>query len=1480
MNNEENTILVDLHDRITEAYYGKLGDKLMRETQKRIHWICKQVNGQKILDVGCSQGILPILLGREGKKVTGLDISQKAINHANEILVNEEEDVKENVDFLRANFMLQDFGDDKFDTIIIAEVLEHLVNPIDFIEKSKSLLTEKGSLIITIPFGINDYIDHKHTYYLTEMYQMLHGDFTVADISILGKWIGFIALYNKSKNTTPLQKIDIDEVKKIEDAFYTIEREIIDTNQSTIKQLNDARSKYRSTSEQITKLKNQAINEKQKYEDKLNEARQKYHKASHQINLLKEQINETEKKHTELQARENYLNVDLTKAKNEISSLKKSLEIAKLFKIKLEKCRTTASFQLGHVLIHETGSIRDLISLPGKIWKIKSKKQLPFRQLTHKKEQKLTRSKPSVTLNKGSTKKSKSQKNFTTNKKTKELKIACIMDPFTYGSYSYEATFLQLTPRNWKEEIIAFSPDLLFIESAWRGKNELWWNTIGKKCNELIEIINYCNNSNIPTVFWNKEDPVHFSTFINTAALFDFVFTTDIDMIDKYKTALQHDNVYLLPFACQPKVNNPIEKYPRKDAFCFAGAYYVRYPHRIKDLDEFMLRLPEAKPIEIYDRNYGKDDPNYMFPDQFKPYIVGTLPFDEIDKAYKSYNYAINLNSVKQSQSMFARRVYEVLASNTVTISNFSRAVRVLFGDLVLTSDSGSELVKRVSEKSQDEIFLKKHKLYALRKVLSEHTYKHRLEYLTSKVYDRKVEDSSSQITMICFVQDIVAYEQCLEAFNKQNYKYKKLLIVTDHYNGKNNCNDVKIIAFNDAKNKTINELYPSTDYIGIINADDFYGANYLTDLAITSCYFDGDVIGKGSYYHCTDGDNIALQNNNTQYHIVNSLPLHTSIIKKEKLSSLKIIEIQKIATSNELGNVKCLSTDEFNYCQNGNKLPSKLIELIEANTIKFPGISMAELTKYSEKKVNAPIEKETECLSGTTLAKSINTHKNSEVSFEVNDESINISSMLASDKHQNIYNPDLYNLNTLGFSKQQAIYLDMGTGLDVMLIVVYLDEHKQKTSHQSFMPNKNETLSIPDNTTWIQFGFRIKGAGRVNLTALELSHRVLNPAIMIGQTEHLILTNHYPSYDDLYRNAFIHSRAKAYQEQGVNTEIFKLRGDTQVSYDEFENIDVITGPSSTLRNLLDNNNYKSILVHFLDEQMWAVLQNYVDKKNIFVWVHGSEIQPWHRRKFNYTTQEELDKAKSLSAKRMKLWQQILEKPHPNLKLIFVSQYFAEEVQEDLKLTIPDENKVIIHNYINTDLFEYAPKDIEQRKKILSIRPYASRNYANDLSVEAILELSNKAYFNELKFHMIGDGTLFDETLEPLKRFSNVLIEKRFLTHSEIAVLHKKYGIFMVPTRADTHGVSRDEAMSSGLIPLTNAVTAIPEFVDEECGILADGNDAHGLAEGIAKIYEHPELFQKMSEYAAKRVRKQCGFEQTIGKELELFSSTHTQKNT
>ena len=270
---------------------------------------------------------------------------------------------------------------------------------------------------------------------------------------------------------------------------------------------------------------------------------------------------------------------------------------------------------------------------------------------------------------------------------------------------------------------------------------------------------------------------------------------------------------------------------------------------------------------------------------------------------------------------------------------------------------------------------------------------------------------------------------------------------------------------------------------------------------------------------------------------------------------------------------------------------------------------------------------------------------------------------------------------------------------------------------------------------------------------------------------------------------------------------------------------------------------------------MWQVVEKYFLNAKIIIWLHGAEIQSWKRRMFNYKNTAEEDNARANGERRDEFWRRLINSKHPNIHFVFVSKYFHREVVSDLGIEFLAGNVHIINNPIDTELFQYREKDSEQRKKILSIRPYASRVYANDLLVKTIITLSNRSYFEELQFLIVGDGVLFDETTAPLKQYKNVEIHKGFLSQTEIAKLHKDYGIFLCPSRMDTQGVSRDEAMASGLVPVTNDVGAISEFVDAGSGFLCESENYEQMADCLEKLYRAPALFQLMSVAASKSVR-------------------------
>ncbi len=70
---------------------------------------------------------------------------------------------------------------------------------------------------------------------------------------------------------------------------------------------------------------------------------------------------------------------------------------------------------------------------------------------------------------------------------------------------------------------------------------------------------------------------------------------------------------------------------------------------------------------------------------------------------------------------MFARRVFELMSSNTLVLSNYSRGTDEMFGDLIVYPDKQPDRLHSLSESDVDGL-----RERALNKVLEEHTYKHR----------------------------------------------------------------------------------------------------------------------------------------------------------------------------------------------------------------------------------------------------------------------------------------------------------------------------------------------------------------------------------------------------------------------------------------------------------------------------------------------------------------------------------------------------------------------------------------------------------------------------------------------------------------------------------------------------------------------------------------------------------------------------------
>lgn len=221
------------HDQINEVYYGRVFDTFaQRVNRERVHWICEQAAGQKVLDIGCSQGIVSILLGRTGFDVTGIDVESDAIEYATKELHKEENEVAEKVNFIHANALTYDFGTDQYDTVIAAEIIEHLVQPHLLYKKIYEVLNPNGRVIITTPFGIMDYHDHKKTYCLSSLLKEINPYFIARQVHFVGNWICLTAERRKEISHRNLSVLDYSLVEQAENKFIDIERYWMDISRT------------------------------------------------------------------------------------------------------------------------------------------------------------------------------------------------------------------------------------------------------------------------------------------------------------------------------------------------------------------------------------------------------------------------------------------------------------------------------------------------------------------------------------------------------------------------------------------------------------------------------------------------------------------------------------------------------------------------------------------------------------------------------------------------------------------------------------------------------------------------------------------------------------------------------------------------------------------------------------------------------------------------------------------------------------------------------------------------------------------------------------------------------------------------------------------------------------------------------------------------------------------------------------------------
>lgn len=1045
-----------------------------------------------------------------------------------------------------------------------------------------------------------------------------------------------------------------------------------------------------------------------------------------------------------------------------------------------------------------------------------------------------------------------------------DLRVAVIMDPFSLASFGPECRLLQLHPERWLNQLEAEPPHVLLVESAWTGADGEWRGLVERAPPVLKDIVACCRQAGIPTVFWNKEDPLHFDAFLPTAKLFDHVFTTDAAAIPRYKRELGHDRVGVLPFALQPRSHHPIGDEVRLSSSVFAGAWYGNLPERCADFEQVVDALALAGPVVIHDRHDGQGNAHQMFPARYREMLQPAVPYECTPSLFRSHWIGINLNTIKQSPTMFARRALELIGCNTSVYGNHALGLGTTFGSLTVSSNEPEVLLKAAwSElRDPDAIVHRQRRLRALRKALSEHTWSHRLAAVANAAWSSRAPASAfdGRIWVIAQVDGKDALDRVVQMHAAQRGVDSTLALVLPQ--------ELELPP----GAVRLDEVEPAADdWIALFHSGDQYGAHYLEDLALARAFGQGEVLGKASWFASDQAGGLQLQNPGSEYRCVPALACRRSLWRRDR-GAADLIAIAADPDCAGFEGERLVSVDALNYVAGASAVDIAALE----GPCMDEGAAWSGIEEFSAGMQSAadPAAIDSDALDGRQIAHLFNCGVvPGRTSASPRGRRLEICSFLDEGAEDAMFSAPLSRELMERDGRVEAT-LQMSPASQVHFYLDELDDSGRASIRTPLLRGVPARLAPAPGTAGYRIAVRLKGQFVRALDGIWLGGFSAQPLVLPGNNRVLLVCNGYPEAGTLYRNAFIHRRVLAYMARGVGVDVVWVSEREPPRSYAFEGVTVRVCSPGALAATLHLSRHQVIAVHMLDAAIWEGLADAARTRRVVVWLHGAEIQPWERRAFNYEDEQSLGVAKAESAERMAFWRELLANPPHGLHLVFVSRRFAEDALRDLGVRPPDSLWSVIHNPIDTDLFSYRPKSPEQRFRILSIRPHQSRIYANDLIAGTVMLLREHPLFESLQFTFVGDGPLWHANFGELSALSNVNLVRKFLTQQEIAKLHKQHGIFLVPTRGDTQGVSRDEAMASGLVPVTNGVGSVPEFVDEQSGIVCAPERPEALANAIIELASNPGYFQSLSANAADRVREQSGVRKVVGFELSILGVT------
>ena len=907
-------------DRVSEAYKGEIwAEASTQRLRDRVHWMCSQVSGTRVLDVGCSQGIASILLAREGCEVVGIDVQQSRIDYAIGDLEGESEETRRRVRFMVADGADLPFGDATFDTVLLGEVVEHLAVPDRVLREIQRVLVTGGRLILTTPFGdSHHHSDHKQIFFPENFVEMVTGRFSIQQADIWNDYFLVVAISDGGGDAEKALRLLDDAVGR---SIEATQQRLHESRQRAIRlqrQLNEARAKVDELRAELSEAN-----------DGTKTLSERLHVMVEDMDRLSRQVEDRDVVVLE--------NAQLkVRSANAVRWARQSQE--RLDRLELQLWRTRHDLAIARWR-REAMLNRKWWRLAGVLADVRNRPRraalLPFdaiRVVSEPTKQVPRPGRPDKPKSSADSFEAASSSERVIQSDVsvlpgnswvppppmpkRALVVATAIGSDLAMRFEHEWQQFPIEPRSWQSALATLAPQLLVVERG-SAAHPAWEPA------ELRQVAERCRSAGVPLVLIDRSsEPAPDVAMASHAVV---VACWDPEVADRYSESTAASVMMLGP-AVQPRLHNPISVSDRPISVLFVE------PDSSAAISVDDPLFGAARDLGLQVHRSKKSLSHIEWPESFEG--CHGPPLGEVDLAVVPRMAKVSIASPDLNEnSQAVDNALAEVASHCVVVASENSELDGALSGLVKAGGSEEEAANLIKALLRSDDLRSRFAHRAAREVFRSRTVSGQVDQILDKALGIETPPLP-RLSMMVPTNRPEQIPNILKNLSCQTYPNMDVVLTLHGFDvdkvrirdeaAELGLNDITFVDV-DAPviaGEVFNRGFHACEgeFIGKMDDDDFYGPEYAWDMMSTFDYSDAEIAGKWAHYTYLEGlDTTILRFEGTEHTYQPVVAISTLIMKREIVESFPFPAMQSGAGSVMLraagaAGARVYSADRFNY--------------------------------------------------------------------------------------------------------------------------------------------------------------------------------------------------------------------------------------------------------------------------------------------------------------------------------------------------------------------------------------------------------------------------------------------------------------------------------------------------------------------------------------------------------------------------------------